>query len=46
MSAIIRWFKSIHANDPVHACHFYKKNGCSHVDGMLCDMDTCTMRKL
>lgn len=32
-------FPSIH--DPVKHCSFYKKHGCAHVDGMLCNMATC-----
>lgn len=31
--------------DPVKHCDVYKKEGCAHVDGMLCDMDKCTIRK-
>ena len=29
------------SNDPVHSCDVYKNIGCSHVDGMLCDMRNC-----
>lgn len=32
------------SKDPVKHCKLYKEDGCSHVDGMLCDFDTCTMR--
>lgn len=32
-------------NDPVYNCDVYKKEGCSHVDGLLCDMETCSCRK-
>ncbi len=28
-------------DDPVKNCDVYKKEGCSHVDGFLCDMKTC-----
>lgn len=28
-------------NDPVKSCDVYKKEGCAHVDGPLCDMKTC-----
>lgn len=31
-------------NDPVKHCNLYKEEGCSHVDGMLCDFSTCSMR--
>jgi len=27
--------------DPVYNCEVHKEIGCSHVDGMLCDMKTC-----
>lgn len=30
-------------NDPVHNCKLYKEQGCSHVDGMLCDFPNCSM---
>lgn len=31
-------------NDPVKHCELYKDGGCSHVDGILCDFETCSMR--
>lgn len=31
--------------DPVRECKFYKDHGCSHVDGYLCDIETCNIRK-
>lgn len=36
-------YRSIHLDpyDPVYNCDVYRKEGCSHVDGMLCDMKTC-----
>lgn len=27
--------------DPVKDCYIYNRYGCSHVDGVLCDMDHC-----
>ena len=27
--------------DPVYKCDYYKKHGCSIVDGPYCDMETC-----
>lgn len=30
--------------DPVKHCTLYKEEGCSHVDGMLCDFETYSMR--
>lgn len=32
------------SKDPVKHCTLYKDEGCSHVDGILCDFDTCSMR--
>lgn len=32
-------------NDPVRFCEVYKEEGCPHVDGALCDMRTCSLRK-
>ena len=28
-------------DDPVRHCDVYKAEGCTHVDGFLCDMGTC-----
>ena len=28
-------------NDPVMHCELYAKEGCTHVDGFLCDMEIC-----
>lgn len=33
----------ISTNDPVCHCRLYKKEGCSHVDGFLCDYPDCEM---
>ena len=33
--------KAVYINDPVKSCEIYKTRGCSHVDGILCDMKTC-----
>ena len=30
-------------NDPVYNCGLYKLEGCAHVDGVLCDLPTCSM---
>lgn len=30
--------------DPVKHCSVYKEVSCSHVDGILCDFETCDMR--
>ncbi len=31
--------------DPLTYCHYYKKYGCSHVDGYLCNVNTCSILK-
>lgn len=30
--------------DPVKVCEVYKEQGCSHVDGFMCEPNTCSMR--
>lgn len=30
-------------NDPVKHCQVYRTFGCAHVDGFLCNMDTCNI---
>lgn len=30
---------------PARSCKLYKEQGCSHVDGYLCDFPTCLMLK-
>ena len=32
-------------NDPLYSCELYKNEGCSHIDGMLCDFPECSMNK-
>jgi hypothetical protein len=32
-------------SDPVKYCELYRNEGCSHVDGLLCEMDTCKERR-
>lgn len=29
--------------DPVHECEVYLHEGCNHVDGFLCYMETCNI---
>lgn len=31
--------------DPVKDCKIYKESGCVHVDGMLCDINSCNTEK-
>ena len=40
---IFNWFKSQKENDPVYKCLVYKRHGCPHIDGYLCDMKTCNI---
>jgi hypothetical protein len=46
---MLKWFSNLlakmRANDPVHVCTKYQKEGCAHVDGFLCDVQTCSIRK-
>lgn len=39
-------YKEYKSNDPVYDCNTYKKIGCSHVDGMLCDFPKCDMQDM
>lgn len=32
-------------DDPVKHCEVYKDEGCSHVDGLLCDVEDCPIRE-
>lgn len=32
-------------DDPVMHCELYSKEGCTHVGGYLCDMNTCDIRQ-
>lgn len=32
-------------DDPMKHCEVYKSKGCSHIDGMLCDMRKCKILK-
>lgn len=36
--------KELFNSDPVYNCKVYTKIGCSHVDGLLCDFKTCSLR--
>ena len=29
--------------DPIRQCALYKQEGCVHIDGFLCNVETCTM---
>ena len=41
LKGLIALFDS--SDDPVKHCNVYKTVGCAHVDGMHCDMKTCTI---
>lgn len=43
MKKVIHRLKPVFKVDPVKRCEVYKREGCSHVDGPLCDMETCSM---
>lgn len=38
-----RFFYKLKNNDPVYKCPIYKKEGCSHVDGLLCYFPNCNV---
>ena len=37
--------KRLRKDDPVYNCEVYEYLGCSHVDGFLCDLETCSTLK-
>lgn len=48
LEVLRRWiwlFYDYRVNDPVYNCSVYKEEGCSHVDGFLCDIKTCSSIK-
>ena len=40
---IKRLYYKFRNDDPVHKCPVYLKEGCSHVDGILCNYPNCSM---
>ena len=44
MFKYIRNLIDIRKNDPVKGCKLYKAEGCSHVDGLLCNFPKCSMQ--
>lgn len=46
MIKILNFFKRLteYKPDPVKHCKVYRAVGCAHVDGMLCDMQTCNIK--
>lgn len=43
MKRLIAWFKR-KTIDPAKHCVTYKRYGCAHVDGYLCEFNNCPMR--
>jgi len=39
---VVEHFKESVKNDPVYTCDTYLREGCSHVDGLLCNPKTCS----
>lgn len=44
LKKLIKWYKHMRDTDPVNNCQVYLKDGCSHVDGFLCEFETCSTR--
>lgn len=34
---------NFNSNDPVKSCKVYKRHGCSHIDGYLCNIKNCNI---
>lgn len=43
MKKVVSRLKPVIRLDPLKHCEVYKQHGCAHVDGPLCDVETCTM---
>lgn len=37
-----RWYWRWRNSDPIRKCPVYKNEGCSHVDGLLCNFPNCS----
>jgi hypothetical protein len=35
----------INKNDPFYKCKLYRNEGCSHIDGILCDFPKCEINR-
>ena len=44
MNKLIQMLFPWSKDDPVLHCNVYKTVGCTHVDGMLCNMKTCDVK--
>ena len=40
-----RFYYRLKNSDPVRSCPVYKQEGCSHVDGLCCDVRNCAILK-
>ena len=45
MIKIWKKIKDTIKNDPLKQCEVYKKEGCAHVDGLLCNYPYCPILK-
>lgn len=45
LSLLDKLFNFLYEDDPVYNCDVHKDIGCSHVDGMFCDMKNCIILK-
>lgn len=43
MKKVVNRLKPVMRVDPLKRCEVYKQHGCAHVDGPLCDVETCSM---
>lgn len=43
MKKLLNFWKRINQNDPALNCVVHNTDGCSHIDGMLCDFPKCEM---
>lgn len=41
LERVVHWWKSLKVNDPFYSCLVHTKEGCCHVDGLLCDFPDC-----
>ena len=44
MKKHVKWVPKALYVDPVFHCAVYKQEGCSHVDGFLCNYEDCDIR--
>ena len=44
VAGYILYLVSVSKDDPLYHCPRYRNYGCTHIDGMFCDLKTCTMK--